>query len=73
MQLLFSAFSNVFAVHIPHLLRSWPRCLTQIHSLACVCPQTVKKYIDAGKDVNAHDLVSVAVVDATVVVGGQVE
>ena len=26
---------DIFAVHIPHLLRSWPRCL-QIHSLARV-------------------------------------
>ena len=71
MQLLCSIFSNVFAVHILHLLRSWPKCL-YIHSLARVCPQTVQAYIDAGKDVNARDEVSFVVVDTTVAVGVQV-
>ena len=62
---------DVFVVHIPHLLRSWPRCL-QIHSLARVCPQTVQAYIDAGKDVNARDGVSFAVIGTAVGVGVQV-
>ena len=62
---------NAFVVHIPHLLRSWPRCL-QIHLLARVCPQTVQAYIDAGKDVNALNGVSFAMVDTTVGVGMQV-
>ena len=62
---------NAFVVHIPHLLRSWPRCL-QIHSLARVCPQTVQAYIDAGKDVNAQSAVSFAVIGIAVGVGMQV-
>ena len=71
MQLLCSILCDEFSVHIPYLLRSWPQCL-QIHSLACVCPQTVQQYIDAGEDVDETDRVSFAVVVTTVGIGMEV-